>query len=85
MLISFAQSYGPRAVAVILTGCGVDGADGVRAIKANGGYVIVQDETTSDFFGMPGAALRTGCVDGILPLDQIPLALISLLATRAHS
>jgi two-component system chemotaxis response regulator CheB len=68
-----------RAIAVVLTGTGMDGAMGVRAIKKMGGTVIVQDEESSEFFGMPGAAIKTGDVDFVLPLDEIPSALETLV------
>jgi two-component system chemotaxis response regulator CheB len=77
---SVAASYGERAIAVVLTGTGHDGSLGVTAIKQRGGTVIAQDESSSEFFGMPSAAIRTGAVDFVLPLEQIPLALITLLA-----
>src|SRR5258705_1875313 len=79
---SGAASFGRRATGVVLTGTGSDGALGVEAIKRVGGTVIAQDEATSDFFGMPGAAIETGAVDFVLPLDQIAEALVSLLAER---
>jgi two-component system, chemotaxis family, protein-glutamate methylesterase/glutaminase len=79
LLTSIAESYGPRAVAVILTGSGSDGADGVRAIKERGGTVIVQDEPTSEFFGMPGAALKTDCVDQVVSIDQMADVLVTLV------
>jgi len=77
---SVAAAYGERAIAVVLTGAGKDGSMGVTAIKKRGGTVIVQDEATSEFFGMPSAAIRTGTVDFVLSLDEIPAALITLLA-----
>jgi two-component system chemotaxis response regulator CheB len=52
---------------------------GVRAIKKMGGTVIAQDEETSEFYGMPGAAIKTGEVDFVLPLDEIPSALETLV------
>jgi two-component system, chemotaxis family, protein-glutamate methylesterase/glutaminase len=64
---------------VVLTGTGSDGSLGVEAIKRRGGTVIAQDEATSDFFGMPGAAIEAGAVDFVLPLDQIAEALTSLV------
>lgn len=66
----------------MLAGTGSDGSLGVEAIKRRGGTVIAQDEATSDFFGMPGAAIEAGAVDFVLPLDQIAEALTSLLAER---
>ena len=76
---SVAATSKQRAIAVVLTGTGVDGNMGVRAIKKMGGTVIVQDEQTSEFFGMPFAAIQTGCADFILPLDEIPKALLTLV------
>ena len=82
MLESLAFSYRERAVAVVLTGTGSDGAMGVRAIKKMGGTVIVQDRSSSEFFGMPGAAIETGDVDVVLPLEEIPAALVALVTEK---
>jgi two-component system chemotaxis response regulator CheB len=76
---SVAAGFGSRAIAVVATGSGFDGATGVRAIKSRGGKVIVQDELSSDFFGMPGAAINTGDADLILPLNEIGPALNRLV------
>jgi two-component system chemotaxis response regulator CheB len=76
---SVAASYKDRAIAVVLTGSGSDGSMGVGAIKKMGGTVIVQDEKTSEFFGMPGAAIQTGNADFILPLVEISPALVTLV------
>jgi len=76
---STAASYKDRAIAVVLSGSGSDGAMGVRAVKKMGGTVIAQDENTSQFYGMPGAAVQTGSVDFVLPLDEIPSALVTLV------
>jgi two-component system chemotaxis response regulator CheB len=76
---SVATSFGNRAIGVVLTGTGSDGSAGVKAIKAMGGTVIAQDAATSEFFGMPHAAIESGSVDFILSLDEIAPALTRLL------
>jgi two-component system chemotaxis response regulator CheB len=67
----------------VLTGTGADGATGVQAIKKMGGTVVVQDEATSEFFGMPSAAIQTGQVDFVLPLSEIARALTTLVMREA--
>ena len=76
---SVAASYKDRAIAVVLSGSGSDGAMGVQAIKKMGGTVLAQDKGTAEFFGMPGAAAETGCVDFALPLKEIAPALVALV------
>lgn len=83
MFESVAASYGDRAIAVVLTGAGRDGAMGVAAIKKKGGTVIVQDEASSEFFGMPSAAIRTGTVDFVLSLGEIGGAVTTLVCGEA--
>jgi two-component system chemotaxis response regulator CheB len=78
---STAASFRERAVAVVLSGSGSDGAMGVKAIKKMGGTVIVQDKESSEFSGMPDAALRTGTADFVLPLAEIAPALQTLVTT----
>jgi two-component system, chemotaxis family, protein-glutamate methylesterase/glutaminase len=80
---SVAASYKDRAIAVVLSGSGVDGSLGVRAIKKMGGTVIVQDEPTAQFFGMPGAAIEAAAVDLVLPIDEIARALMTLVTRGA--
>ena len=77
---SVAENYGPRAIAVVLTGTGKDGSDGVQAIKNAGGTTIAQDEATSEYFGMPGEAIKTGTIDCVLPLGDIAPALKRMVA-----
>lgn len=79
---SVAASFKERAIAVVLSGTGADGAMGLRAIKKMGGTIIAQDEATAEFFGMPSAAIKTKMVDFILPLDQIAEALVTLVGGR---
>lgn len=71
MFESVAGSYGARAIGVVLTGSGVDGATGLRAIKGTGGVTVVQDPGTAAHRGMPQAALATGCADYVLALEDI--------------
>src|SRR5436309_14391884 len=76
---SVAASYKERAIAVVLTGTGSDGAMGVKAIKKMGGTVIVQNEKSAEFGGMPSAAIHSGSADYILPLHEIAAALVGLV------
>jgi two-component system chemotaxis response regulator CheB len=76
---SVAGSHRERAIAVVLSGSGLDGAMGVRAIKKTGGTVIVQEPSSSEFRGMPDAAEHTQQADFILPLGEIAGAIISLV------
>jgi len=76
---SAAGAYRDRLVAVVLTGTGSDGSMGVRAVKAVNGTVIVQNPTDAEFDGMPKAAIATGDVDFVLPLVEIPTALVTLI------
>jgi two-component system CheB/CheR fusion protein len=74
-LCSLAEEYGERAVCAILSGTGADGSAGVKAVKAKGGLVIVQEPEGAAFDGMPRNAIATGAADFILPVEKIPGAL----------
>jgi two-component system chemotaxis response regulator CheB len=80
---SVAAAYKDRAIAVVLTGSGSDGSMGVKAIKKMGGTVLAQNSETAAFSGMPSAAIQTGMVDFILPLDEIAQALKTLTMNQA--
>jgi two-component system, chemotaxis family, CheB/CheR fusion protein len=71
-LRSLAEDQGERAVGVIFSGTGSDGTRGVRAIKEWGGLVMVQDEASAKFDGMPRAAASTGVADFVLPPEEMP-------------
>ena len=77
-LISLSEAIGPQAVGIILSGYGVDGTEGCKHIKANGGKTFAQD-VSAERDGMPLSAQASGCVDFVLPPDKIPNALQRLL------
>ncbi len=77
---SVAADYEERAIGVILTGTGRDGSMGIKAIKEKGGTTIAQDEKTAEHFGMPQAAIATGTVDFVLPLQDVAPAIIALIS-----
>lgn len=76
-LRSLAQDQGEKAIAIILSGTGSDGMRGVRAVKQFGGMIMVQDDETAKFDGMPRAAISTGLADFILPPEQMPRQLVA--------
>jgi two-component system chemotaxis response regulator CheB len=76
---SAAEAFGSRVIAVVLTGGDRDATDGVQTVKTYGGIVMAQDKATSRMFAMPRSAIETGCVDHILPLDEIAPALVRLV------
>jgi len=77
LLATLAVSRGPRALAVVLTGLGHDGQAGVRAVAHCGGTVLAQDSATSAHFAMPAAAVATGVVRHVLPLDELAPAIVA--------
>jgi len=79
MFESIAACFGDKVIAVILSGSGSDGTNGLKAVKEMGGTTIAQDEKTSEHFGMPGSAIKTGCVDFVLSLEEIAPALVMLV------
>jgi two-component system chemotaxis response regulator CheB len=77
--------FGPRVLGVVLTGMGQDGLSGVAAIRKKGGIVFVQDEATSVVWGMPGAVANASLADRILPLRDIPNAIVgAILKSRSR-
>lgn len=75
---SMAQEYGAAAIGVLLTGMGVDGASGLHAIRAAGGYTIAEDESTAVVYGMPGAAVAMDAACESLALPEIAPRLLQL-------
>ena len=82
LLSSAAEAAGNKAIGVILTGMGADGARGIKKIKEAGGFTIAQDEETSLVWSMPHSAIKLGVVDRVLPIQDIPAALLSRLGVR---
>ena len=83
LLTSLALAVGSRAVAVVLSGHGIDGATGATAVHHFGGLVIASDEASSTEFSMPSATIgRELIVDHTLALDDIPALLVQLTAPR---
>src|SRR5205814_8187505 len=78
LLESVAKTYGRRAVGIVLTGMGNDGADGMAAVKAAGGRTLAQSEDSCVVFGMPGAAIALKVVDHVVHGDDLTQALIRL-------
>ena len=67
--------YGPNLLLVVLTGMGKDGLEGAKAVKAAGGRVLVESESTCVVYGMPRAVAEAGLADEILPLHDLPAAI----------
>jgi len=80
LLLSLAKNHRGPCTAVVLSGTGIDGAAGAAAVKRAGGRVLAQDEATSQYFGMPGAAILAGGVDEVLPLGEIAPAVMQWAA-----
>lgn len=79
LLKSVARAYGDRAIGVILTGMGKDGADGMKAIATGGGHTIIQDEASCVVFGMAKAALDLGVTGKVTPLKEIGSGILAAL------
>ncbi|WP_268245922.1 chemotaxis protein CheB [Candidatus Sulfurimonas baltica] len=74
---SLAHDQHEKAIGIILSGTGSDGTQGIKAIKEEGGMVIVQKPDTAEYDGMPKSAIATGLVDFVLPLVEMPSKLIA--------
>ncbi len=85
-LRALAKDRRERAICIILSGTGSDGTAGLKAIKGEGGMVMVQDPANAKYGGMPRSAIETNLVDYILPTDKMPEQLISYAKrTGAHA
>lgn len=80
---SLADGYGPRAIGVLLTGMGRDGADEMKRMHEYGAVTIAQDQQSAVINGMPGEAIALGAVDHVLPPDKIATVLVALTQRQA--
>lgn len=81
-----AAVFGPAVLAVILTGMGEDGTEGARAVKAAGGRVLAEAESTCVVYGMPRSVVEAGLADEVVPLEAMAAAIVrhlALLPTRS--
>jgi two-component system CheB/CheR fusion protein len=79
---TLAETHDGHAIGVILTGTGSDGSRGIKEIKLRGGLTVVQDPNEAEYDGMPQSAVATGVVDLVLPLADIPAAVLRFVRTR---
>lgn len=76
---SLAEDQGERSIAIVLSGTGSNGTDGLKEVKATGGLIVVQDPATAKFDGMPRSAISAGMADHILPPEAMPDVLLRYL------
>ncbi|MES2525834.1 MAG: chemotaxis protein CheB [Bdellovibrionota bacterium] len=76
---SLAKSHGQKAVAIILSGTGSDGSEGIRAVKEAGGITLVQDTDSAKYDGMPKSAFETGLIDAVLSPEKMAQHLFTIL------
>jgi two-component system chemotaxis response regulator CheB len=79
LMSSIAELGSQEVIGVILTGMGSDGAEALKYIKNNSGYIIAQDEESCVVFGMPKAAIKLGIVDKVLPIEKIGQEIIKAM------
>ena len=75
LFTSASKTCGERLVAVIMTGMGDDGSRAIRSVRERGGKTIAESADTAIIFGMPHEAIKTGAVEHVLRLDEIPAAI----------
>ncbi len=80
MFETAAETIGSDVIAVIMTGMGSDGTEGLKKLKAKNAFVIGQDKETSVIYGMPRSAFEAGVVDVVVPLEKIPEKIIQKLS-----
>ncbi len=81
---SLADSHGPHAAAVVLSGADGDGALGVKRIKERGGLTIAQDPDEAEYDGMPRSAIDSGMIDWVLNVEEMPERILDYVAQEAR-
>jgi two-component system chemotaxis response regulator CheB len=82
---SLAEEFGPKGIAVLMTGMGDDGAEGMGAVKASGGMTIAQSEESCVVYGMPKAAIDRGFAIRVVGLDLLANTLQAQCMTDRRS
>jgi two-component system chemotaxis response regulator CheB len=85
LMHSVAREYGPRALGVIMTGMGKDGADGIKELHKRGGYILAQDKDSSVIFGMNREVVLNGDADEVLSVQDIPKRLMETVYEKAYA
>jgi len=85
MMLSAAREFPGRVVATILTGMGRDGTEGMRAIKAENGFTIAEDQSTCVVYGMPRSVIEAACVDRVAPLYRVADEIVSAVSSPVWS
>lgn len=81
---ALAQDQGEKAICIVLSGTGTEGTLGLKAVKEEGGLVLVQDPKTAKYDGMPASAVATGLADYVLPPDHMPPYLLAYVKSPVH-
>lgn len=84
LFTSLAESHGPAAAAVVLTGMGNDGVEGAAALRSGGGLVLAQDADSSVVFGMPRAVASAGLAHAIGPIDELALRIVRFAPKKSR-
>ena len=85
MMKSVAKLFRKRAMGVIMTGMGSDGAEGMKAIFYEGGLTIGQDQATCAVYGMPRVCAELGILSRVVPLDQISAQIVNATRKRRRA
>jgi len=85
LFASLAEDQGDRSIAIVLSGTGTNGTEGLKEIRAAGGLIVVQTPATAKFDGMPASAISAGLADHILPPEKMPEVLLAYIRHDYHA